>query len=197
MRHAVAAFLVVLGSVAALPAGSEDPAATSAPTFVAPGSSDPGVDQTPPASDVGGQVVFLIRHAERADAGMASAKTPGADPDLSEAGKARAKRLVALLKDAKITSIFVTEYKRTRDTGQPLADAIGIPTVTINASDSRLHQTLRVSPGNVLVVGHSNTLPDTIKSLGISEPVTIAEDDFGSVFVVFKGAKPSLVRLHY
>ena len=35
-------------------------------------------------------VVFLVRHAERADAGMAAAKVAGADPDLSGAGLARA-----------------------------------------------------------------------------------------------------------
>jgi broad specificity phosphatase PhoE len=129
---------------------------------------------------------------------MAAAKMAGADPELSEAGKARAKALVAVLKDAKITSIFVTEYKRTRDTGQPLADAIGIPTVTINAADgARLIQTITAASGNVLVVGHSNTLPDVIKALGVAEPVTIAEDAFDNMFVLVRGARPSLVRLHY
>lgn len=174
MRHAVAAFLVVLGSVAVLPAGTDGR-----------------------QSDPGGQLVFLIRHAERADAGMASAKTPGADPELSEAGKARAKALVGVLKDAQITSIFVTQYKRTRDTGQPLADAIGIPTVTIDATDGRLIQTIKAATGNVLVVGHSNTVPEVIKALGVADPMTIAEEEFDNLFVVVRGAKPSLLRLHY
>ena len=61
--------------------------------------------------------MFLVRHAERADAGMAAAKMAGRDPDLSDAGKARANALAAMLKDARITAIFTTEYKRTRQTG--------------------------------------------------------------------------------
>lgn len=129
---------------------------------------------------------------------MASAKTPGADPELSEAGRARAKALVGVLKDAKITSIFITQYKRTRDTAQPLADANGIPTVTIDATDgARLVQTIEAATGNVLVVGHSNTLPEVIKALGIGDPVTIAEEEFDNVFLVVRGARPLLVRLHY
>jgi len=145
----------------------------------------------------GPEIVFLVRHAERADEGMAAAKAPGADPELSQAGRARADALAAMLKDAKLSSIFVTEYKRTRDTAQPLAKAIGLATVTINANDSRLIQTVTAATGNVLVVGHSNTLPEVIKGLGITEPVSIAEGDYDNLFVVIKGEKPSLLRLHY
>ena len=46
--------------------------------------------------------VFLVRHAEQSDGG-GSPPTMGADPDLSEAGRARAASLATALKDAKIT----------------------------------------------------------------------------------------------
>jgi hypothetical protein len=49
----------------------------------------------------------------------------------------------------------------------------------------------------VLVVGHSNTVPDVIKDLGVTTRVTIGEDDFDNLFLVTTGARPSLLRLHY
>ena len=60
----------------------------------------------------------------------------GADPELSDAGKARAAALAVLLKDAKITAIFTTEYKRTRDTAQPLAAATRVATAAIDSKDA-------------------------------------------------------------
>ena len=151
------------------------------------------------ASDPGGQgVVFLIRHAERADAGMAAAKMAGADPELSDAGKARAAALAELLKDAKITGIFTTEYKRTRNTAQPLAAATGVAAAAVDSKDAAgLIDKVKASDGNVLVVGHSNTVPEIIKSLGVSEPVAIPDDQFDNLFVVIRGARPTLLRLHY
>jgi 2,3-bisphosphoglycerate-dependent phosphoglycerate mutase len=143
-------------------------------------------------------VVFLVRHAERADAGMAAAKMAGADPELSDAGKARAAALAALLKDAKISAIFTTEYKRTRDTAQPLAAATGVAAAAIDSKDAAgLIDKVKASAGNVLVVGHSNTVPEIIKALGVGEPVAIPDDQFDNLFVVIRGARPTLLRLHY
>lgn len=162
------------------------------------GPSQPAPGAVQPSLDSGQGVVFLVRHAERADAGMAAAKMAGADPELSDAGKARAASLAALLKDAKITAIFTTEYKRTRDTAQPLAAATGIASTAVVSKDATsLIDKVKASAGNVLVVGHSNTLPEIIKALGIGEPVSIAEDQFDNLFVVVRGPKPALLRLHY
>jgi phosphohistidine phosphatase SixA len=143
-------------------------------------------------------VIFLVRHAERADAGMAAAKVAGADPDLSGAGLARATVLAAMLKDARITAVITTEYKRTRLTGDPTAKAAGLPLTVINSKDSAgLLQKVKSAQGNVLVVGHSNSLPELLKALGVTEPVTIAEDEYDAIFVVTLGSSPTLVRLRY
>jgi broad specificity phosphatase PhoE len=164
--------------------------------FALGSSGDAG--QTVPLDPGGPGVVFLVRHAERADAGMASAKVAGADPELSDAGKARAVALAALLKDAKITAIFTTEYKRTRDTAQPLATAAGIAAAVVDSKDGAgLIGKVKASADNILVIGHSNTLPEVIKALGVSEPVAIADDQFDNLFVVIRGARPTLLRLHY
>jgi hypothetical protein len=51
--------------------------------------------------------------------------------------------------------------------------------------------------GNVLVVGHSNTLPQIIRALGILSRITIAESDYDNLFLILPDRTPQLVRLHY
>jgi broad specificity phosphatase PhoE len=143
-------------------------------------------------------VVFLVRHAERADAGMAAAKVAGADPDLSGAGLARANSLAAMLKDARIRTVIATEFKRTKQTGGPVATAAGVPLTVIDSKDvAGLLKKVRASTGNVVVVGHTNTLPEILKGLGVTEPITIAEDEYDSLFVVTRASPPAFVRLRY
>ena len=150
------------------------------------------------ASAAAQPVVFLVRHAERADAGMAAAKAAGADPDLSGAGIARASSLAAMLKDARITTVITTEFKRTRQTGEPVARAAGVRVTVIDSKDTAgVRNQIGPSTGNVLVVGHSNTLPAILKELGITEPVTIGEDEFDNLLIVTRGSPPALVRLRY
>ena len=143
-------------------------------------------------------IVFIVRHAERADAGMAAAKVPGADPDLSGAGVARANSLAAMLKDARIRTVITTEFKRTKQTGEPVATAAGVSLTVIDSKDvAGLLKTVRSSTGNVLIVSHSNTLPDVLKGLGVTEPITVGEDEFDSLFVVTRASPPAFVRLRY
>jgi 2,3-bisphosphoglycerate-dependent phosphoglycerate mutase len=134
--------------------------------------------------------IFIIRHAEKADATK--------DPDLSEAGRARAEALVKTLRDANITAIYATEFKRTQQTAAPLAKALGITVTTLPAKDSAaLIAKLRASTGNALVVGHGDTIPDLIKALGMSEPINIGESDYDNLFAVVLDQKPHLIRFHY
>jgi hypothetical protein len=52
---------------------------------------------------------------------------------------------------------------------------------------------------NPPVVGHSNTLPDLLRCLGHPAAETIADDDFGSLFVLVPrpGLPPAVVRIRY
>ena len=138
------------------------------------------------------EVVFIVRHAEKAATG-------GADPDLSTAGHARAKRLRAVLRDARVARIFVTEFKRTKQTAAPLGGLLpASATETVPAANmSSLLTKVRASGGNVLVVGHSNTVPAVIAGLGITAPIQIAESDFDNLFVLIRKPIPRLIRLHY
>lgn len=149
----------------------------------------------PPAA---AQSVFVVRHAERADAASAGGGMMANDPDLSEAGRARAQSLAAALRDAGITAIYATEFKRTQQTAAPLAKSLGIPVTTVSAKETAaLVAKIKAATGNVLVVGHSNTVPEIVKALGVQTPVTVADADYDNLFVLTLGATPGLLKLHY
>ena len=141
---------------------------------------------------------FIVRHAERADAASGSPAKMASDPDLSETGRARAESLGYLLRDAGLTAIYVTEYKRTQQTAAPVAKAIGINVTILPAKETAaLIAKLQGSTGNALIIGHSNTLPEIIKGLGVSTPITIAESEYDNFFVVTADFPARLIRLHY
>jgi broad specificity phosphatase PhoE len=147
------------------------------------------------------QTVVIVRHAERADAGSPK-PPPGADPDLSEAGQARAASLAVVLKDAGIAAIFATEFKRTQQTAAPLAKALALPVITVKSNDmASLVAQLKAAKGNALVVAHSNTIQPLAKALGIASPPAVADDEFDKMFVVTAASSPkeapSLLMLHY
>jgi broad specificity phosphatase PhoE len=136
-------------------------------------------------------VVFVVRHAEKASTG-------GKDPDLSVQGQKRADALAHILKDSQITSVFVTEFKRTQETAAPTASAAHVSPTVVSANDiGALAEKLRALNGNALVVGHGNTIPDLLRALGIATTVSIPEDDYTEIFAVLVGDAPQLVRLHY
>lgn len=144
------------------------------------------------------QTVFVVRHAERADTVAGAAPMMAADPELSEAGRARAESLAAVLKDAKVVAIFTTEFKRTQATAAPLAKALGVQVTTISSKEpAKLVEAVKGAGGNVLVVGHSNTVPAFVKELGVAAPVTVGDAEYDNLFVVTMGATPSALRLHY
>jgi len=139
-------------------------------------------------------VIFLVRHAERA---ATSGHVPS-DTGLSETGRKRAEALARVLQDAQITAVYTTEYKRTRETAAPVAQSLGIQPEIIPGDDLRgVIAKLKAISGNVLVVGHSNTLPQIISALGISSRVTVAESDYDNLFLVVLERPPRLIHLHY
>jgi broad specificity phosphatase PhoE len=138
-----------------------------------------------------GPTIFFVRHAEKATTG-------GDDMDISEAGRGRAESLATVLKDAEITTLYTTEFKRTQQTAAPLAKALHLEPIVISSKDSAaLLAKLRNSSGNVLVVGHGNTIPDLLKTLDITTPINIADNDYDNLFIVLMEEKPRLIRLHY
>ena len=142
------------------------------------------------------KTVFLIRHAEKED-------EPRQDPPLKKEGVARAQELVRLLSGSGIKTIYTSQFARTKLTAEPLASKLGLTATTIslksNPANPRLiaeESTAEVvnkimeRPGeNVLVVGHSNSVPDVIKMLGGDVVPAIDERKFDDLFIVTVYAK--------
>ena len=144
--------------------------------------------------------MIFVRHAEKALA-------PVDDPPLSPAGELRAAELSRQLVDADVAAgidaIYSTPYRRTIETVQPVADALGLD-VNLYAPDDNeavLSKILTAHKGQiVLVVGHSNTLPKLIADLGASKNVPeIAELEYDNIYLVSIPwfGKTKTIRLRY
>ena len=150
----------------------------------------------------GQQTILLVRHAEKAT----EANEPSVP--LSEAGTARAARLAEMLRSAGVTAIYATDTVRARKTAEPTAKAGGLEVRAYAATDSAGKPAPRIlvdrlkkeePHGVVLVVGHSNTVPEILAALGYPEKVEIPATQFDDLFIVTPraGGPPSVVRLKY
>ena len=142
------------------------------------------------------QTIFVVRHAERADA-MAA---PATDPPLSAAGHERAARLATMLRSADIKQVWTTEFLRTKQTAAPTAEALKLTSGAVSSRDlDGLILRVTAARANVLVVGHSNTVPDILKRLGIKDTITIADTEYDNLFIVVRAAAgdPTLIRMRY
>lgn len=140
--------------------------------------------------------VIVLRHAEKA-------AEPAADPDLSAAGLERARRLAALLGATKISAVYASDRLRTQRTAAPLAARVGLAVTVRDAKDV---QGLLDDIGSrqvgrtVVVVGHSNTVPEIVRSLTRGRhAVTLADDEFDRIFVVTvtRFGPPAVTELRY
>lgn len=105
--------------------------------------------------------IYITRHAERANESDTTS--------LSVAGLTRARSLADRLANEHIDSIFVTPYRRTEQTATPLALRLGLPLTKYPAAPvTVITNRLRTFRGkNALVVGHSNTILEIAKGLGV------------------------------
>jgi broad specificity phosphatase PhoE len=128
--------------------------------------------------------VFVLRHAEQVNDGSK-------DPPLSAAGEARAERLREIFgqrgEGLGIDGIIVSELRRSQDTARPLAAALGIPVVVVEASDPGEAARRAIQDfhgGRVLVIGHGNTVPAIVEALSGRRVPALDETDFSTVYVV-------------
>ncbi len=129
--------------------------------------------------------LILVRHAEK--------ETEGSDPDLSPAGRARARELARMLADVEIAAVYATQYRRTQETARPVAQGAGLA-VIVDPADARdldryartfVRRVLeRHAGGTIVVVGHSNTVPAFIRAMGAARLPTIDERIYDHLFVV-------------
>lgn len=144
------------------------------------------------------QTVVIVRHGEKV--------SPDGDPDLSEAGQARANALAAALSGAKIGMVLATPLKRTQQTAQPAADAAGAKVETIAldggvpAHAQRVAEVVRkaAKDSTVLIVGHSNTVGEIARVLGDTAPTPVTDCDYDLMTVVILNpAGPKTMHVRY
>lgn len=139
--------------------------------------------------------VILVRHAEKfADA--------GSDPGLTEAGEERALLLARMFADAGIDALFASQFRRTQATLVPLAEMLSLEPGIIDAEEPEVlvREILANHRGDmVLVVGHSNTLPQLIKRLSGVETKPIDESDYTGIYILTlpRFGDAQLLRLNY
>jgi len=110
------------------------------------------------------------------------------DPDLTAQGADAAVRLDRWFIGKPVKAIYVSDFRRTRQTVGPLARRLGIvPRLYDPADTTGLVARIDAETGPVLIVGHSNTVPAIIAALGGTAPPPLDHDDFGDVWTVSHG----------
>ncbi|MCZ8131411.1 MAG: phosphoglycerate mutase family protein [Steroidobacteraceae bacterium] len=143
-------------------------------------------------------IVVVTRHAEKAP-------DPGDDPPLAPLGEARAQRLAEIFgsrgREHAVDAVYVTQWSRTAQTARPLATRLSIPVTPVPADDlAGLERRLLAEHrgGRVLVVAHSNTVPQLVERLADGgEFPPIADDEYGTAYVVAipRWSRPVALRI--
>jgi broad specificity phosphatase PhoE len=143
--------------------------------------------------------VYVVRHAERISSTDSAAKMMANDPPLSEAGKVRALVLKDELKNKHIKHIYSTNTIRTRATAGPLSQATKINIESYSNVDS-LVNVIQSMKGNILIVGHSNTVDDIVNKLCKQTKIAadLGDKEYDNLFVVkISGKKRTFSRHKY
>jgi len=147
-------------------------------------------------------VVVVVRHAEKA------ADDPK-DPNLSATGQARAASLAKVLADYPLTTVLVSEYRRTLQTAEPTLRERKLAVTTIPIHQDRAEayaQRLaslvkRDHQGEViLVVSHSNTVPAFVLALtGVQVPPIVDASEFNRLYAITLPAqgRPRIIAASY
>lgn len=147
----------------------------------------------------GSTIVLIVRHAEKA--------SDAEDSPLTEQGLERARALVRVAEDAGTSAVYSTQFKRNRDTAQPLAARLGIAMTEAPVNLS--------SPGDygkvlaksivekhagqtVVVVGHANTIPAFIEGL-TGRSAALNNVEYSDLFIVTitPSGPPKLIKAQY
>ena len=123
-------------------------------------------------------IIYLMRHAEKTEDTQ--------NPSLSGKGQFRAQNLARLFEHVSFDAIYASQYKRTQQTAQPLANQQKLKVQIYDASTPMpLVRTIREAQSKTFfIVGHSNTIPELIQLLGGPKSLTIHHEEYGSLFLL-------------
>lgn len=149
-----------------------------------------------------GITVYIVRHAEK-ELPSHPPPEPGPgnmddvegarmrkDPPLSAAGQRRAMALAEDLPIRDLDAVYVTRSRRSEQTAAAVLALTGLEATHYPPKDyAGIAKRLRARPGwEILLVGHSNTIPPLLEALGAKQRIRIGEAQYGDMWVVH--AKP-------
>lgn len=131
--------------------------------------------------------IFLSRHMEKA--------TSGQDPALSPCGVAQAQAFAAQLKNTPLPWLMHTPYQRTKQTAEAFSQQ-GRQLLSYDPRQlDQLSTELNNKAGNVLVIGHSNTIPALVAKLTGETVAPLTEQDYGRIYILTEQSKQWLLKI--
>jgi broad specificity phosphatase PhoE len=141
--------------------------------------------------------IILVRHAEKQ-----IVPPENKDPNISPEGEARAKEIARMLSGSGIAAIYATQFKRTQQTVNPLAEQLRVAVTQIEAKKTAdlVAQIRKANMGQtVLIAGHNNTVPEIIAALGGPQLPIIPETEFDNLYIltIQKDGVVKLLQMKY
>ncbi|MBA6151162.1 SixA phosphatase family protein [Gelidibacter maritimus] len=124
---------------------------------------------------------YFIRHAEK-DRSDPTEK----DAHLTEEGHQRAQNWSIIFQNVPFDAIYSTNFNRTKETAQPTADNNRLEINTYPVTNSYDDTFIKATKGKtILVVGHSNTIPDFVNNvIGHEKYNDIEDTNNGNLFII-------------
>ncbi len=124
---------------------------------------------------------YLIRHAEKV-----RTDPNDEDPSLDIKGMVRAKGWATYFEPIKIDKIYISKYKRTKQTASLIAQQKMVTPTRYEPTTLYSEAFLKENNGkNVLIVGHSNTIPQMVnKLIGEEKFKDMDDNDNATLFKV-------------
>ena len=143
---------------------------------------------TTPADSGAAPAFYVMRHLHTPEGER--------DPDLTAEGRRQAGLLAGRFGEAPPRAIYVSDYRRTRQTAAPLAARLGLTPIVYDPADTpALVARVRAGPLPALVVGHSNTVPDIVAGLGGTRPGPLVHADFGDLWRIGPAGETERLRI--
>lgn len=136
---------------------------------------------------------YIVRHAEK--------ENTSKDSPLSKKGIERSEALNVKLNSIKIDSVFASNFIRTQQTVAPTAHSHNLPIMIKDQTKENLNkfidQLKKIKGKNIVIAGHSNTVPEIIKGLTGQNVESIKEDEFDRFYKVKIGIRKKVYMERY
>lgn len=146
-----------------------------------------------PQSESAVTQIYILRHTEKVD-------EDAENPKLSKLGVQRARYWKSVLQNVDVQRIFTTDFDRNIQTAKILGEDYSInPEIYYPLSFDVLKFINEVKGQHVLIIGHSNTIPDMVNRLvGESRYPPMSHLDYDNLFLVTINAsgETSSTQLH-